>query len=260
MPQPLADTQPYPHRPIAVDISEGRTDPAYMAQNYHTKVPYRAIARYIEHFTRPGELVLDGFCGSGMVGVDAHQTGRRAILCDLSPAATMIAHSLCHPVDLAEASSAFANLLQELERECGWTYRAPDNSILDYVIWSEIFLCPSCGGELLFSEVGFDFPRRRPLRQFACPHCGAQLRPSHLVRAPDENGRTREIPVRVAWGGRGCSRELPPGAEFLSLQEEIERRPIPFWHPDGPMVGRPASSPRGPLPPLSGPRLGWGDM
>ena len=48
-----------------------KNDPIYMAHSYHTKVPHKAILRYILHYTRPGDVVLDGFCGLGMTGVTA---------------------------------------------------------------------------------------------------------------------------------------------------------------------------------------------
>lgn len=47
--------------PFAFDVSEGKQDPVCMAHTYHTKVPYRAIVRYILHYTNPGDLVLDSF-------------------------------------------------------------------------------------------------------------------------------------------------------------------------------------------------------
>lgn len=34
----------------------------------HTKVPHKAIMRYILHYTMPGDFVLDGFAGTGMTG------------------------------------------------------------------------------------------------------------------------------------------------------------------------------------------------
>src|SRR5205807_346023 len=62
---------PYRREPLAVDASEGKTDPLYTAHSYHTKVPHKAIMRYILHYTEPGDVVLDGFAGSGMTGVAA---------------------------------------------------------------------------------------------------------------------------------------------------------------------------------------------
>ena len=59
----------YHCEPFSSDVSEGKNDPIYNSHNYHTKVPPKAIMRYILHYTKPGDIILDGFCGSGMTGV-----------------------------------------------------------------------------------------------------------------------------------------------------------------------------------------------
>jgi len=113
-------TDDYHREPFAADVSEGKNDPIYNAHSYHTKVPPKAIMRYILHYTKPGDIVFDGFCGTGMTGVAAQLCGspdpdfratveaewaaashpkpewgaRYAVLGDLSPAATFIAYNL----------------------------------------------------------------------------------------------------------------------------------------------------------------------
>ena len=42
-------TDDYQRKPFASDVSEGKNDPIYNAHSYHTKVPYKAIMRYIFH-------------------------------------------------------------------------------------------------------------------------------------------------------------------------------------------------------------------
>src|SRR5271165_2427981 len=110
----------YDRPPFASDIKEGKNDPIYNVHSYHTKVPPRSIVPYILHYTQPGDLVLDPFCGSGMTGVAAQmcsqppadilgsfpdlrdRVGSRAcILNDLSPAACHIAYNYNTPVDVA---------------------------------------------------------------------------------------------------------------------------------------------------------------
>ena len=93
--------------PYASDVSEGKNNPIYMAHSYHTKVPHPAIMRYILHYTQPGDIVLDGFCGTGMTGVASNMCGnktevdaldekdvlfgtRHCICSDLSPMASLI--------------------------------------------------------------------------------------------------------------------------------------------------------------------------
>ena len=128
--RPYDPAEPYHREPFAVDVSEGKTDPLYRAHGYHTKVPHRAIVPSILHYTKPGDIVLDGFCGSGMTGVAAQWCGtapsafrqeleqrwrkggragpewgaRRVILGDLSPAATFIAANYNIPFDLTTFS------------------------------------------------------------------------------------------------------------------------------------------------------------
>ena len=71
------DPAPYHREPFAADVSEGKNDPIYNAHSYHTKVPHKAIMRYILHYTQPGDIVFDGFCGTGMTGVAAQMCGDR---------------------------------------------------------------------------------------------------------------------------------------------------------------------------------------
>lgn len=69
------ESDDYRREPFAADVSEGKNDPIYNAHSYHTKVPHKAIMRYILHYTDPGDVVFDGFCGTGMTGVAAQLCG-----------------------------------------------------------------------------------------------------------------------------------------------------------------------------------------
>ena len=112
----------YQCEPFAADVSEGKSDAIYNAHTYHTKVPYKAIMRYILHYTKPGDIVLDGFCGTGMTGVAANMCehpesqfkqlierdmsevkwGRRyPVLNDLAPIATFISKNYNADIDVA---------------------------------------------------------------------------------------------------------------------------------------------------------------
>jgi DNA modification methylase len=144
----------YHREPFAADVSEGKNDPIYNAHSYHTKVPHKAIMHYILHYTDPGDVVYDAFCGTGMTGVAAYMCGdraqlaslgyrvspdgtisdgsgrafsrigaRQAILNDLSPAATFIACNYNSPMNAHALQATVQGVLQELESEYGWMYR-----------------------------------------------------------------------------------------------------------------------------------------
>ena len=134
-------TDDYDRPPFAADIKEGKNDPIYNAHSYHTKVPPRSIIPYILHYTQPGDLVLDLFCGSGMTGVAAQmcaqppadildsfpelkdRVGPRAcILNDLSPAACHIAYNYNTPVDVAALKREFERIKAAVKDEFDWLY------------------------------------------------------------------------------------------------------------------------------------------
>jgi DNA modification methylase len=134
---PAADD--YHREPFIADIREGKNDPIYNAHSYHTKVPPRAIIPYILHYTKPGDIILDPFCGSGMTGVaalmcadpppdvlaavpDAAVGSRRVLLNDLAPAACHIAYNYCHPADPVSLRTGFQQIEEAVREEFQWLY------------------------------------------------------------------------------------------------------------------------------------------
>lgn len=151
----------YHREPFAADVSEGKNDPIYNAHGYHTKVPHKAIMRYILHYTEPGDIVFDGFCGTGMTGVAAQMCGdkeavialgyqvksdgtilkeetiegerktwvpfsklgaRQTVLNDLSPAASFIAYNYNNTSDAETFMQEVGRISKEVENECAWMY------------------------------------------------------------------------------------------------------------------------------------------
>jgi DNA modification methylase len=195
----------YAREPLAIDVSVGKTDPIYKAHSYHTKVPHLAIVPSILHYTEPGDIVLDGFSGSGMTGVAAQWCGsapnayryqlesdwkkqgrippewgsRRVILNDLSPAATFISANYNIPFDIEAFNKAGAKILKDVENEIGWMYETLHTdgytkAQIDYTVWSEVFNCSSCAGEIVFTDVALDDETQHIANELICPHCGAK--------------------------------------------------------------------------------------
>ncbi|MGF9964514.1 DNA methyltransferase [Bacillus rhizoplanae] len=152
----------YHREPFATDISEGKTnDVIYNAHSYHTKTPHKAIMRFLLNYTNPGDVVFDGFAGTGMTGVAAEMCGskkeveslgykvlengsvlkesgnelvkdeglpfsklgeRKTILSELSSAATFIGYNYNTDVNPLEFERDGRQLLDKIERDLGWLY------------------------------------------------------------------------------------------------------------------------------------------
>lgn len=192
--------------PYGGSISAGKNTYVYDAHTYHTKVPPEGIEPLIEHYTRSGDVVLDPFCGSGMTGVAAAQTGRKALLSDLSPAAIFIAYNLNTPVDPDIYLDAVASLIEDsadLDACLYGTHCRECNALTEmlYMVWSYGLLCNQCNAEFVLWDVARDEkPRVRDSKiktEFDCPACGILLKKRTLRR-------TRRYPVLV--GYRCCSK------------------------------------------------------
>src|SRR5262249_15717668 len=85
------DLRGVPETPLVRQMRGVKSTPIYLAHSYPTKVPPEAIVPYIEHYTAPGQVVLDPFAGSGMTGVAARLAGRHALLNDLGVGAAHLA-------------------------------------------------------------------------------------------------------------------------------------------------------------------------
>ena len=71
----------------------------------------------IERFSSPGELILDPFCGSGTILVEARAQGRNAIGLDWDPVAVFISNIKSHSFNIRRLRADADSLLASLETE-----------------------------------------------------------------------------------------------------------------------------------------------
>ena len=227
--------------PYTSHIVAGKNTYAYDAHTYHTKVPPQGIRLLIDYYTRPGDVVLDPFCGSGMTAVAATELGRAALLSDISPAAVFIAYNLNSPIDSAQYLAAIREMLkrsESLEEKLYSTHcrRCAKRTPMLYMVWSYGYLCPHCGKEFVLWDVARDekpsVRESKILNRFPCPHCHEMLQKRSLKR-------TGRSPVQVGYKCcEGGLREscFPPDDSDAKLLHAIESEGVPpsLWYPADP--------------------------
>lgn len=238
--------------PYASDVSEGKNNPVYTAHPYHTKVPHPAIMRYILHYTQPGDVIFDGFAGTGMTGVASaacennndeiaqrineewkylyHASprwGKRHTICgDLSPYAAHISHFFNMPIDEQMLKSEVIRIQKEMEEECGWMYTTTNSkgipsAKINFVLWSDVMVCPICGKEYVYWKHGVEMREGRvtSLERYPCPNCGSEqsrknVKPAVETYYDDSLG---EVKKRV--------KQVPVIVVAKDLKEKIQREP-----------------------------------
>lgn len=299
----------YSRGPFAADVNEGRSDAIYNAHSYHTKVPPRAIVRYLLNYTNPGDLVFDGFCGTGMTAAaaqlcadrsviqslgyrvddkgvifEAENDGnktiwrevsklgpRRAIINDLSPAATFISYNynrICKDDYFSNGTDA---ILSKAENRFGWMFQTlhnprpgqieaacdiiskeqtPDISSsgncgrINYIVWSDIFSCPQCSGDIVFWNVAVDRENGKILDQFKCPHCDSDLEKRDLEPktskyhdpALNENVQHRvQMPAYISYTFGSSRYEKQADEADIALAKKISELDLEHWYPYFPL-------------------------
>lgn len=232
--------------PYASDVSEGKNNPVYMAHAYHTKVPHPAIMRYIMHYTQPGDIVFDGFSGTGMTGVAAGkccdkdeiksykingEVGlRHCILGDLSPIASFITYNFNNPIDKSNIVDIANNIISNVKAEYGYLYKTKhidgNYGEISYVIWSDILECPNCSCELSYwkESVDEDFN----IKQITCPKCGNVIQKSKDIQCKETSFSAsgdvvtivKKEPVYIRYSYNGKKYSKIPDSEDLNLIKE----------------------------------------
>ena len=142
-------TDDYDVPPFDQPITTTKATAIYNMHTYWSKKPHDAIQQYIRHYTKPGDLVLDPFCGSGGTALAALMEGRAAIAIDLSPAATFITKNYCSPIDLSELHKGFEELQKIVEKEINWLYQTKcevcgSDCTIYSTVYSALFECGRC--------------------------------------------------------------------------------------------------------------------
>lgn len=303
--KPYDSTVVYSKEPFTADVSEGKNDPIYNAHSYHTKVPPRAIVRYILSYTEPGDVVFDGFCGTGMTAVAAQLCGDRAVVQalgyrvepdgtilapeedggktvwkkfstlgprlaianDLSPAATFISYGYNRFKSPAALEDVVKPILTTVEKEFGWMYQTlhnPSDAALikgkelvdteekldlskagptgriNYIVWSDVFSCPECAGDVVFWDVAVDKDEGKVRDVFACPHCDASLGkrgldPKTVLVRDEHNGTTvtqrLQVPAYINYSVG--TKRFVKSADLVdkALAGKIDVLPLRNWFP-----------------------------
>ena len=227
--KPYDPSEPYKRAPFAADVSEGKYDPLYKLHPYHTKVPHRAIMRYILQYTSPGDMMLDAFAGTGASAVAAQLCGNRQVveslgykvdadgsiyreeheegksiwkkfsmlgvrnilISDLSPIASFISYTYNTPVDSYQFQKEAQEILANVESKYGWMFHTLHNPTEKQIKESKDTLDMGDGPEWSIGKSIGKVVSTIWSDVFSCPECAGSLTFWHTA-VDIENGKVNE--------------------------------------------------------------------
>lgn len=160
-----------------IKIIAARThSPEYLLHKYWSRKPHNILSYFIQALVPENGVVVDPFCGSGVVLHEAQKLGRTAYGFDINPTACLISGVLIDPPDKERFERTVKEILDSVETEALSHYSC-DGKKIKYCIHSIVAHCPKCSKVLHQSHCIFKG------KALYCDGCGAKAKFNleHLV-------------------------------------------------------------------------------
>ena len=131
----------------------------YLIHKYWARKPHNVVSQYIQRYSKPGEIVLDPFGGSGVTAMEAIKAGRKAVSVDLNPMSAFLIENTLSQVDSREIEEEFRRIESKLKGKINDLYETK---------------CPKCGKTA--TRAGDDLGPRTGTSRWSCVVCAARAR------------------------------------------------------------------------------------
>jgi putative DNA methylase len=172
--------------PISGRVEALPHTPIYRMHRYFARRPYNVINALIEHYSKPGDIILDPFCGGGTTVVESLRLRRKVIGVDINPMATFITRCEVMNLDPEDVKTTLEWLAQITKEEINALYQTlcPEcgaQAITNWTKWSVVYICPHCDGSTVVAETEKVGPGK-----YVCTACEQVFRVTGLRRAADK--------------------------------------------------------------------------
>lgn len=176
-------------RPIQAPVlAQGHTA-IYTMHRYFARRPHNVFSYLIKHYTKPGDIILDPFCGGGVTVVEGLKLRRKVIGVDLNPMATFITKMEVMPVDLDAMEEGFSKLEEKVKNNILELYYTEcpkcrsKKAITEWYEWSNVFKCRCCRKPIVLAKA-----KKKGAGRYVCtnPKCKGLLVPSECTKIGDE--------------------------------------------------------------------------
>jgi putative DNA methylase len=146
--------------------SRGHT-PIYKIHKYFARRPHNQFRALIEHYSQPGDVILDCFAGGGVTLVEGLTVDRRVISLDLNPIASLVQEIQVTQAAADEINAITSHLAEELKKTAGQLFETE---------------CPRC-----LATTDYRWIERAYI--VSCPHCQELTRLTEEAKAQTTSGR-----------------------------------------------------------------------
>ncbi len=191
--------------------------PVYKMHRYFARRPWSVFNELIKHYSNPGSIILDPFCGGGVTVIEGLRLRRKVIGVDLNPMATFITRMEAIDVDLEELEKTFEEIKKAVKNQIEELYltKCPNcgkETPAEWFEWSYIYQCPRCKNPNQLNKA-----KKIKGGKYECIHCKNHFK---IVDAK----RVGEVPIRLKVNcSCGYKKEKEPDRYDLNKVRTIEK-------------------------------------
>jgi 16S rRNA G966 N2-methylase RsmD len=176
----------------------------YVWHKYWSRKPWNVVGEHIKAYTRLDQVVFDPFAGSGVVAIEAARHQRRAIVCDLNPAASQIVELTLRPVQTLKLREAFERVRNKVQRRLAALYTIH---------------CLQCGQPLVADCCVREGDELVEVRYKSCPHCKHRAEVGNKPRRQDLEALAQLESRRINAWYPANRLYYPDGTRFKEAQQ-----------------------------------------
>jgi len=174
-------------KPIKAPVLAEDHTPIYKMHRYFARRPYNVFAYIIKHYTKPGDIILDPFCGGGVTVVEGLKLRRKVIGVDINPLATYITKMEIISADIHKIRNAFLKLEKHIKNKLYELYytNCPScnnkHAVAKWFEWSNVVICSKCGKKVVLAKT-----KKKSSGRYYCPYCRNIINPLESKKLRNE--------------------------------------------------------------------------
>jgi len=129
----------------------------YSWHKFWSRKTWNVVQKYIDVYSKRGDVILDPFSGSGVTAIEGLRLGRRVIICDISPIAIEITKQTILPIQEVNLYNSFQNIEKAVKKGIEELYLTP---------------CRNCGQLIPFDAAIWENGECKEIRYKSCFACG----------------------------------------------------------------------------------------
>jgi 16S rRNA G966 N2-methylase RsmD/predicted nucleic-acid-binding Zn-ribbon protein len=144
-------------RPYRQVVKAAPHSAVYLMHKFWARRPHNVFAELVAHYSEPGDVVLDPFCGGGVTVVEALSLGRKVVGVDVNPLAAYVTEMEVRPLDVGRFWRGYEWVRSQVESQMCELYQTfcpkchANNAVFDWLEWTGEkphrmkYECPKCG-------------------------------------------------------------------------------------------------------------------